>query len=67
MSWQKTADRKIVITLTEDEWSDLLLALTFASVEALIRNRTSWPRVARLINEVNNGNPDWEPYEVRKL
>lgn len=61
MSWQKI-DGRVVITLTEEEYSQLLLLLGFASAEAIHGAGLDPTPIFRLMNTINAGNPKWTPY-----
>ncbi len=59
-------DGKVVLTITHNEYTTLLLALGYA-LGAAIKGGDP-PALAqsflRLANTINDGNPDWEPYYV---
>jgi hypothetical protein len=53
------------ITLSDDEFYLLMLALGLASGEALKRkDHPHVMRLFRLANAVNRENPNWTPYEI---
>lgn len=65
MSWSKSGD-EITIKLTQDEYGTLLLALG-ASVGAMHgKDDKLFNAFLKLTNSINEGNPQYRPYEVRE-
>jgi hypothetical protein len=56
-------DGKVVLTLSRDDWMMLLLAMGTATGLALKDGHPSRPWF-ELVNRVNEGNPNFTPYEV---
>lgn len=54
-------DGKIVITMTGDDWTHLLILFGQALAEV---PRSEWPAALALINRLNRGNPRYVPYDV---
>lgn len=57
----------IVLTMTRDEYSLLLLQLGYAL--GALSKENSLPRelmnqALKLVNSLNEGNPNWKPYEL---
>jgi hypothetical protein len=53
------------ITLSEDEYVSLLLAIGYATGAASLRGDGGYVgRLFRLANAVNRDNPAWTPYQV---
>jgi hypothetical protein len=57
-------DEQIVITISEDEWNFLLISLGIASGWYFSHRPETFPKVLRLVNTLNEGNPHYTPYEV---
>ena len=66
MSYQKT-EAGVVITLTDEQYDELLLMLGYATGAMSNDDPNGWPlyRALRFVNEINDGNPNWMPYEVK--
>jgi hypothetical protein len=66
VSWKREGD-VITLTLTPDQYANVVMALGIAAGRVLgedgdrQRRFNEW---LRLTNAVNEGNPDWTPYEV---
>ena len=58
----------MLIDISEDEYNWLLLVLGFATSAAYQKKDSivTFARVLTLTNTINEGNPDWTPYEVPK-
>lgn len=55
---------RVVIDISEDEFAELLLAMGFAigGASGFQGFRQAW---LRLVNSINEGNPNFTPYEVQ--
>ncbi|HEX4275797.1 MAG TPA: hypothetical protein VHZ74_10600 [Bryobacteraceae bacterium] len=64
MSWKREGDR-VSIEMNFDDWNMLLIVLGFATGAAL---EGQFPitsgRILGLVNRLNEGNPDFTPYEI---
>ncbi len=54
---------RVVIEISLVEWEALLVTLGIA-VGAVSRNSPIFPQMVRLINVINEGNPNFTPYEI---
>lgn len=59
----KRTPEGVTIELTSDQFDSLLLQLGYAAGAATLRGEPLH-RFLRLVNAINEGNPDWTPYEV---
>ena len=55
---------EVVITLTEDQFGQLLVALGIAAGSQIAASRPLFFWLIRLANALNEGNPQWRPYEI---
>jgi hypothetical protein len=55
---------EVVLTLSRDDY-DLLLILLGLAVAALLPDPTPVDRAIRMINRLNEGNPQFAPYQVK--
>jgi hypothetical protein len=64
MSWQRDKNT-VTISMTVEDWEELLLALGRAG-GLLLRDgaRTEFRRHLALVNRINSGNPNFFPYEI---
>jgi hypothetical protein len=58
----KRTPEGVTITLTNEQYEVLILALGFAADGA--KDSRLFAAFIRLANAVNEGNPNWVPYEV---
>ena len=59
MSWQRSKDG-VVVSLSEEEYVELLF---FATMGAVATGGIDPRRVFRLLNSMNDGNPNYTPYD----
>jgi hypothetical protein len=60
MPMTRTADGRVQIDMSEDDFAMLLMALGVATAAGI-----STPSdILALVNRMNEGNPDWRPYDV---
>lgn len=64
MSYSKSSDDNIVLTMTRDDYSRLLIAMGMAVGAALGRGMLNTKEVIKLLNRINEGNPNYSPYQV---
>lgn len=58
-------DNGVCIEMSEDDFSLLLLTIGFAAGAQHQRNdKRSFNRSLKLANTINEGNPNWKPYEI---
>lgn len=62
MSFRRDGDR-VTIELTTEQYHTLLLQLGYAMGAASARGESTDPHL-RLVNAINEGNPNWTPYAV---
>jgi len=55
--------RRVVIDISEEEFDVLMIALGIAA-GSRIGQRESAREIFRLVNTINEGNPDFTPYEI---
>jgi hypothetical protein len=55
---------QVIITITEEEWCELLLSLGYATGSMRKDGSFMWTRALRLVNSINEGNPDYIPYKI---
>ena len=60
------------ITITADQYQDLVLALGMASdlafaTEPNVRLPLTLQTLVSLSNAINEGNPQWRPYEMKEI
>jgi hypothetical protein len=60
----KRGDGKVTFTLTEDQFALLMMAIGMALGSSYPHPISS--RMLALANAINEGNPDWTPYELKK-
>jgi hypothetical protein len=61
----KREDGEVTITLTDEQFDRLLLVLGFAIGKSGPDSPISASLILGLVNAINEGNPNWTPYEVR--
>ena len=61
----KEEDGKVILTLDRSDYEMLLLCLGMAAGWAIKEKKDSSPFV-ELVNRINEGNPDFIPYQVRE-
>jgi hypothetical protein len=55
----------IALRMTQDEWDELVALMGFATAQVIReRDAPAFWRAIRLVNRLNEGNPDFRPYEV---
>jgi hypothetical protein len=59
MSFKRDSHDRIILTLTQAQFSGILLALGIATGREEKPLRDEWLRLA---DAINVGNPDWNPY-----
>jgi hypothetical protein len=64
MPWSEKGDR-VVIDMTREEYNLLLIALGYATGAA--KNLDLQQAFLRLVNMINEGNPNYTPYEVEGI
>lgn len=65
MSMVRNSDGSVVITLSDEWYGSLLLALGIAAgFSSREGNTAGMYRAFQLANEVNEGNPQWTPYDI---
>jgi hypothetical protein len=68
---------QVILTMSREDWSQLCLVLGFANGEALgldhgfslsrrQREAIKPPRITELMNRLNQGNPNYTPYQVEE-
>lgn len=62
LGWKRTEDGNITVTVTPNDYGNLLFALGLAAGSA--PELTMRWRIIRLLNHVNEGNPNYKPYDV---
>ncbi len=61
-AWKRQGDN-VVLTLTEDQWAGILVALGIAA-GSFHNDNLAFRRWIKLANEINAGNPDFIPYAL---
>ena len=63
--WKQDNDGSVVLTMTQDDWAQLLLTIGYA-IGATGQNGNSrlHGRMLALVNRLNIGNPHFTPYKV---
>ena len=65
MAYREDQDGTVIITLTHADYDKLLLCLGYASGSAMKEQEyTIADSFLELANSVNQGNPQWRPYET---
>jgi hypothetical protein len=64
LGWSLNADGNVVLTMTQDDWSNLLLTLGYATGAARRGNDVMYQSFLDLVNRLNVGNPRFTPYAV---
>jgi len=63
--WTRDNDGSVVLTMTPDDWTALLMTLGYAAGAAAKGGRQQMRReILKLVNRLNLGNPHFTPYEV---
>lgn len=63
MGYQENEKGEVVVTMTRDDWLDLLLALGYARGAASRQGSVVLARkIAGLVNRINEGNPRFRQY-----
>lgn len=65
MSYKRTDDGRIVLDLSPDQFDGILIALGYALGFAQDSGNVEYVQCwLRLVNQINQGNPNYTPYEV---
>jgi hypothetical protein len=56
---------KVILTLTREDFENLMATLSSATASFLVR-RADLEKIGGLVNRLNEGNPDYKPYQVHK-
>lgn len=56
-------DGQVVLTMSREDYENLLIWLRAATV-AQSRSAADWDRILSFLNRLNQGNPNYTPYQV---
>lgn len=63
-SWAITDNDLVTITMSRSDYAPLLLVLGYAAGSTHSSDRRFFWSIAALANRINEGNPNWNPYEI---